>query len=53
MFHQEDEQQVDTLLLEDAAEESGQSEAEDEARQQRQPTRGAAWVDEDDELEEA
>ncbi|XP_030264007.1 U3 small nucleolar RNA-associated protein 18 homolog [Sparus aurata] len=50
---EEDEQQVDTLLLEDAAEESGQSEAEDEARQQRQPTRVAAWVDEDDELEEA
>lgn len=53
VFQQEDEQQDDMLLLQDGAEDSGESDAEDEARLQRQPTRGAAWVDEDDELEEA
>ncbi|XP_044037158.1 U3 small nucleolar RNA-associated protein 18 homolog isoform X2 [Siniperca chuatsi] len=49
---EEDEEQTGTLLGEDEDDESGESEAEDEARLQLQPTREAAWVDEDDELEE-
>ncbi|XP_067427022.1 U3 small nucleolar RNA-associated protein 18 homolog [Thunnus thynnus] len=49
---EEDEEQTGTLLAEDGDEESGESEAENEARPQVQPTRKAAWVDEDDELEE-
>lgn len=52
MVEQEDEEQTDSLLTEDKDDESGDSEAEDEARLQLGPTRGAAWVDEDDELEE-
>uniref|UniRef100_UPI0037E8BEC7 U3 small nucleolar RNA-associated protein 18 homolog n=1 Tax=Semicossyphus pulcher TaxID=241346 RepID=UPI0037E8BEC7 len=48
---EEDEEQTRTLLEEEGDEESGESEAEDEAR--LQPSGGAAaWVDEDDELEE-
>ncbi|XP_029364260.1 U3 small nucleolar RNA-associated protein 18 homolog [Echeneis naucrates] len=47
----EDEEQTDTLLVGDGDEESG-DEDEDEARLQLQPKRKAAWVDEDDELEE-
>uniref|UniRef100_A0A3B4YXY7 U3 small nucleolar RNA-associated protein 18 homolog n=1 Tax=Seriola lalandi dorsalis TaxID=1841481 RepID=A0A3B4YXY7_SERLL len=39
-------------LVEDEDEESGESEDESEARLQLQPARKAAWVDEDDELEE-
>lgn len=49
---QEDEEQTGTLLVEDRDEESGESDDEDNARLQLQPTRKAAWVDEDDELEE-
>lgn len=52
MVEQEDEEQTAALLVEDEDHESGESEAEDGARLQLQPTRGAAWVDEDDELEE-
>lgn len=52
VVEQEDEEQTGTLLVEDRDEESGESENEDEARLQVQPTRKAAWVDEDDELEE-
>ncbi len=51
MVEQKDEEQT-AALLEDEDHESGESEAEDGARLQLQPTRGAAWVDEDDELEE-
>ncbi|XP_039979990.1 U3 small nucleolar RNA-associated protein 18 homolog isoform X2 [Xiphias gladius] len=47
-----DEEPTETLLVEDKDEESAESEDEDEARVQLQPTRKAAWVDEDDELEE-
>lgn len=53
VFEQEEqEERSGTLLVEDRDEDSGDedSEAEDEARQQR--SREAAWVDEDDELEE-
>ncbi|XP_076609639.1 U3 small nucleolar RNA-associated protein 18 homolog isoform X1 [Chaetodon auriga] len=46
---EDDEEQTGTLLAEDAVDES---EDEDEARLQLRPTREAAWVDEDDELEE-
>lgn len=49
VVEQEDEEQSGTLL-EDRADESDESEAEDEAR--LQTDREAAWVDEDDELEE-
>ncbi|XP_026204550.1 U3 small nucleolar RNA-associated protein 18 homolog [Anabas testudineus] len=49
---EEDEEQTGTLLVEDRDEESGESDDEDNARLQLQPTRKAAWVDEDDELEE-
>lgn len=45
----EDEEQSGTLLEEDKTDES---EAEDEARLQLQTDREAAWVDEDDELDE-
>ncbi|KAM9843224.1 U3 small nucleolar RNA-associated protein 18 homolog [Aulostomus maculatus] len=48
---EEVEDQTATLLVEDD-EESGQSEDESEAHVQHQPARRAAWVDEDDELEE-
>lgn len=49
---QVDEDQTGALLVEDRDEESGESEDEDGARPQLQMTRKAAWVDEDDELEE-
>lgn len=49
---EEDEEQTETLLVEDKDDESGESEDEDEARTQLQPARKAAWVDEDDELDE-
>ncbi|XP_070779627.1 U3 small nucleolar RNA-associated protein 18 homolog [Enoplosus armatus] len=49
---EEDEEQTGTLLVEEKDDESGESEAEDGAHLQVQPTREAAWVDEDDELEE-
>ncbi|XP_070703390.1 U3 small nucleolar RNA-associated protein 18 homolog [Pempheris klunzingeri] len=49
---EEDEEQTEPLLAEDKDEESGESEDEDEARVRPRPTREAAWVDEDDELEE-
>ncbi|XP_041813327.1 U3 small nucleolar RNA-associated protein 18 homolog [Chelmon rostratus] len=49
---EEDEEQTGALLAEDAVDESDESEAEDEARLRRRPTGEAAWVDEDDELEE-
>lgn len=49
---QVDEDQTGALLVEDRDEESGESEDEDEARPQLQTSRKAAWVDEDDELEE-
>lgn len=50
VFEQEDKEQT-VFLLDDGDEESNESEAEDEGRQQ--PKRKApAWVDEDDELEE-
>ncbi|XP_071320771.1 U3 small nucleolar RNA-associated protein 18 homolog [Trachinotus anak] len=49
---EEHEEQTETLLVEDKDEESGESEDENEAHLQLQPTRKAAWVDEDDELEE-
>lgn len=51
---QEDEEQAGSLLVEDKEdkEESCDSEAEDAARLQRRPAGEAAWVDEDDELEE-
>ncbi|XP_023251534.1 U3 small nucleolar RNA-associated protein 18 homolog isoform X1 [Seriola lalandi dorsalis] len=52
LVEQEDEERTDTLLVEDEDEESGESEDESEARLQLQPARKAAWVDEDDELEE-
>lgn len=52
MLEQEDEEQTGALLAEDAVDESDESEAEDEARLRRRPTGEAAWVDEDDELEE-
>ncbi|XP_040917793.1 U3 small nucleolar RNA-associated protein 18 homolog isoform X2 [Toxotes jaculatrix] len=42
----------DETLLEDEVQESGESEDENEARLQLRPSRKAAWVDEDDELEE-
>uniref|UniRef100_A0A3Q0T0W0 U3 small nucleolar RNA-associated protein 18 homolog n=1 Tax=Amphilophus citrinellus TaxID=61819 RepID=A0A3Q0T0W0_AMPCI len=50
---EDDEEQAGPLLLEDKDEEEGE-ESEDEggARQQLQAKRKAAWVDEDDELEE-
>ncbi|XP_008285805.1 U3 small nucleolar RNA-associated protein 18 homolog isoform X1 [Stegastes partitus] len=47
LVEQEDEDQTGTLLLQDEDEES-----EDEAPQQQQPVKKAAWVDEDDELDE-
>lgn len=51
---EEDEEQAGSLLVEDKEdkEESCDSEAEDAARLQRRPAGEAAWVDEDDELEE-
>lgn len=50
---EEDEEQAGPLLLEDKDEEEGEeSEDEGRARQQLQAKRKAAWVDEDDELEE-
>ncbi|KAM7387635.1 hypothetical protein PAMA_009988 [Pampus argenteus] len=49
---EEDEKKTGTLLTEDDDDESAKSEAEDDARLQLQPTRRAAWVDDDDELEE-
>nr|XP_046272489.1 U3 small nucleolar RNA-associated protein 18 homolog [Scatophagus argus]XP_046272490.1 U3 small nucleolar RNA-associated protein 18 homolog [Scatophagus argus] len=49
---EEDEEQSGALLVEDEVKVSSESEAEDEARPQLQPIREAAWVDEDDELEE-
>lgn len=51
MFEQEDEEQAATLL-EDKPGESEESESEDEAHLQLRSSRAAAWVDEDDELEE-
>ncbi|KAF1380236.1 hypothetical protein PFLUV_G00184740 [Perca fluviatilis] len=45
-------EQTGSLLVEDGDHESGESEAEDAARLQRRPIRAAAWVDEDDDLEE-
>uniref|UniRef100_A0A3B4YHF9 U3 small nucleolar RNA-associated protein 18 homolog n=1 Tax=Seriola lalandi dorsalis TaxID=1841481 RepID=A0A3B4YHF9_SERLL len=52
LLHRLVEERTDTLLVEDEDEESGESEDESEARLQLQPARKAAWVDEDDELEE-
>lgn len=49
---QVEEHRTGALLLEDGDEESGQSDDEDEARLQIQVPREAAWVDEDDDLEE-
>ncbi|XP_031172813.1 U3 small nucleolar RNA-associated protein 18 homolog isoform X2 [Sander lucioperca] len=45
-------EQTGSLLVEDGDDESGESEAEDAARLQGRPIRAAAWVDEDDNLEE-
>ncbi|XP_051275949.1 U3 small nucleolar RNA-associated protein 18 homolog isoform X2 [Dicentrarchus labrax] len=47
---EEDDEPTGALLAEDEDEESAES--EDEARLALRPTRAAAWVDEDDELEE-
>ncbi|XP_028268122.1 U3 small nucleolar RNA-associated protein 18 homolog [Parambassis ranga] len=53
LVEDDEEHQTGTLLLEDKDEESGESEDESEAHQELQSSRKAAWVDEDDELEEA
>uniref|UniRef100_A0A667X2T1 Uncharacterized protein n=1 Tax=Myripristis murdjan TaxID=586833 RepID=A0A667X2T1_9TELE len=50
VIHQDKDQQRATLL--DDKDDSSESEAENEARLEVPPTRKAAWVDEDDELEE-
>lgn len=51
-WQDDEDHQTGPLLLEDK-EESGESENESEAHQELQSSRKAAWVDEDDELEEA
>ncbi|KAF7643231.1 hypothetical protein LDENG_00243000, partial [Lucifuga dentata] len=48
----QDEDKQSGMLLDKNEDESGESEAEDEARLQVPRVRTAAWVDEDDELEE-
>ncbi|KAI3359602.1 hypothetical protein L3Q82_013786 [Scortum barcoo] len=50
--HEQEDEQPAPLSVEDEDYESGDSEAEDTAGLQAEPSRGAAWVDEDDELEE-
>ncbi|XP_050929864.1 U3 small nucleolar RNA-associated protein 18 homolog isoform X2 [Lates calcarifer] len=49
---EEDDEQTETLPEDVRDEESGQSEDENEACLQPEPSRKPAWVDEDDELEE-
>lgn len=49
---EEDEEQSEAQPADDGDDESAESEAEDGARGQLRPSREAAWVDEDDELEE-
>lgn len=48
----QDDVQPTGFLLDDSNDRSDQSEDEDDARAQPQATKTAAWVDEDDELEE-
>lgn len=52
VVEQEDDEQTETLPEDVRDEESGQSEDENEACLQPEPSRKPAWVDEDDELEE-
>ncbi|CAK6984509.1 U3 small nucleolar RNA-associated protein 18 homolog [Scomber scombrus] len=52
LVEQEDEEQTVAVSVEAGDEESGESEAEEAARVQEQPSSRAAWVDDDDELEE-